>query len=522
MKKRLFFRVFAAMFGLSLVAIALFGYFFGQQENQMILKMMQAQAETVSRSIELVSADAMVVDDKGMILENNLNILKKSPNIRYIVISQRMKGDTIVTTKNGWRIEKLQPDIRAMQADKSLYTIKQTPFSDGKRVFHYVYPLVFNGFHWGWLHLGFDTREIETLRNDLLRQGLLTVAFILLITLIGAYAFSRWLTRPIIELNDTAKRVAQGDLNVRVQTDRRDEVGEMIGNVNLMIQNLRDNQKMLQSTNRLLEEKVELRTRELQQLNEELEKRVIEKVEENREKDKMLIQQSRLAAMGEMIGNIAHQWRQPLNSLGLVMQNIQIAYDTGRLDADYIDRVTQKGMKLIDSMSHTIDDFRNFFKPNKAKESFDVADALASALDLVESSFKNHRIDVTMETEKNLVAYGFPSEFSQVILNILVNAKDALIEREVDQKWIGIHAFRDSDDIAITIEDNAGGIAKDVIEKIFDPYFTTKDANSGTGLGLYMSKIIISRNMNGQIFVQNSELGAKFTIKIPTKESLKA
>jgi len=516
MNRRLFFKTFVAMFGLSFATLLIFSYFFNRQQERMIIQVMEAQARTVAQSIALLGSDAMVTNDQGVILENNLNILKKSPNIRYIVIDPR-RGDTIVSTPNGWRIEPLLPRFKAMEKPHSLYAIFKSFLSGGEEVFHYVYPLDFNGFEWGWLHLGFSTEQIKTMRHLIYRQGLMIAGFILLMTLLGSYIFSRWLTIPIIQLNNAAKSAASGKLDIMVQTRRKDEIGELVESFNRMIQNLRDNQTQLRTANRMLEEKVQQRTRELEQLNTQLEEKVKKEVAKSREKDQMLIQQSRLASMGEMIGNIAHQWRQPLNALGLVLQNIQMAHEHGRLDEEYLRKATDKGMKLIDSMSHTIDDFRNFFKPNKSKERFDIAQSIDSALEMVESSFKNHDINVNLQLEPELCALGFPSEFSQVLLNILTNAKDALLERNVNPKEIWIHAFRQNTDIVVTIEDNGGGIDTSVVEKIFDPYFTTKEEGKGTGLGLYMSKMIIERSMNGTIVADNGSSGARFTTRIPAE-----
>jgi len=513
MNRRIFFRTFVAMFGLSFVTLLVFSFFFNRQQEHMVIQVMEAQARTVARSIALLSSDAMVTNDQGLILENNLNILKKSPNIRYIAIVPR-HGETIVSRPNSWRIESLPPMLQAMQKNRSLYAIINSPLDGGEEVFHYVYPLEFNGFEWGWLHLGFSTAQIKQMRQAVLRQELIIAGFILLSALLGAYIFSRWLTIPIIKLNEAAKAAARGSLEV-VESRRQDEIGELVDSFNTMIRKLREKQDQLRATNRLLEEKVQQRTRELEDLNAQLEERVRKEVAQSREKDRMLIQQSRLASMGEMIGNIAHQWRQPLNALGLVLQNIRLAHQTGRLDEAYLDRAIVKGMKLIDAMSHTIDDFRNFFKPNKSKERFEIARSIRSALELVEASFKSHDIAVKLDVEPGLEAIGFPGEFSQVLLNVLTNAKDALLERNVEKKEIDIHAFREKNDIVITVEDNAGGIDPEVIDKIFDPYFTTKEEGKGTGLGLYMSKMIVERNMRGSIVVQNGTKGARFAISIP-------
>ncbi len=237
-----------------------------------------------------------------------------------------------------------------------------------------------------------------------------------------------------------------------------------------------------------------------------------EMTEELKAKNNMLIQQSRFAAMGEMIGNIAHQWRQPLNALGLLLQNIEIAYQHELLDDAYLDRSIKKGTRLTVQMSQTIDDFRNFFRPNKIAEMFNIHDTVQNAIALIRPSFVHDEIDITFTGDQTVQTMGFPSEFSQVILNLLNNAKDEFVERDIAHKKIFIRLFQEKEAVHIEIEDNAGGIPDEIIDKVFDPYFSTKEEGKGTGIGLYMSKTIIENNMKGRLIVTNTSQGACFSI----------
>jgi PAS domain S-box-containing protein len=234
-----------------------------------------------------------------------------------------------------------------------------------------------------------------------------------------------------------------------------------------------------------------------------------------KQKDQLLIQQSRQAAMGEMIGNIAHQWRQPLNALGLVLQNINLEHQLGTLDDEFMQRSVDKGTKLTQTMSKTIDDFRDFFKPNRQREYFKIVDSIKSSIDLVESSFEHNNIKIKTDLDEHIKLSGHSNEFSQVVLNILSNAKDVLIDRNIKDKEVQISTFQKENNIFIEISDNAGGIPKGVIEKIFEPYFSTKEEGKGTGIGLYMSKTIVEENMDGKLSVRNNDNGAVFTIMIP-------
>lgn len=240
-----------------------------------------------------------------------------------------------------------------------------------------------------------------------------------------------------------------------------------------------------------------------------------EMAEELKTKNSMLVQQSRFAAMGEMIGNIAHQWRQPLNALGLLLQNIEVAYEYEMLDQEYIHRTIEKGTRLTSQMSQTIDDFRDFFKPNKKAERFEVHQTIQTTIDLVLQSFLHNQIEILFSGDHTLSTMGFPSEFSQVILNLLNNAKDELIEHDIKDKKVLIRLIQQDESIRIEVEDNAGGIPEDIIEKIFDPYFSTKEEGKGTGIGLYMSKTIIETNMQGKLLVENTGQGACFSIILP-------
>ncbi|ACM22126.1 sensor histidine kinase, PAS domain-containing [Geotalea daltonii FRC-32] len=265
---------------------------------------------------------------------------------------------------------------------------------------------------------------------------------------------------------------------------------------------------------RIAEDALTEKRRELEELNRSLEVRIVKAVDEVRRKDEMLILQDRLAVMGEMINNIAHQWRQPLNSLGLLTQQLPIFYDSGKLSREFLVENTVKGMELIQHMSRTIDDFRNFFRSDKEKVTFSVNQLTARTLSLVEKSFKDQKIGIALNLEGDPILTGYPNEYAQVLLNIFMNARDALLSRSVDNALISIHAFAEGGKTVVTITDNAGGVAEEIMGKLFDPYFTTKGPDKGTGIGLFMSKTIVEKNMGGRLTVRNTGNGAEFRIEI--------
>lgn len=266
-----------------------------------------------------------------------------------------------------------------------------------------------------------------------------------------------------------------------------------------------------------IKEKLALQNEELQDsyalLKEETTER-LQALETLREKDQMLIQQSRQAAMGEMIGNIAHQWRQPLNVLGLYTQTLGIFYGQPNFTKEFLDTSVAKSMDLIKHMSKTIDDFRDYFKPEKEKSDFSVREAIKNTLSLLDGNFQNPKINLDIVEKGNPIINGYQNEFAQVILNILVNAKDAIIERRINDARIIITISSEVNCTVVTVADNAGGIPEEIINKVFDPYFTTKGPQFGTGIGLFMSKTIIEKNMGGRLTVQNTDTGAEFKIEV--------
>ncbi len=259
-----------------------------------------------------------------------------------------------------------------------------------------------------------------------------------------------------------------------------------------------------------IDDKIKIRA-----FNTQLEEKVKKAIEENRKKDQLLSHQSKLATMGEMIGIIAHQWKQPLSSLSMRIQSIKYkSFLTQKpIDKEYIEEFVSDNMQLIQFMSKTIDDFRDFFRQDKKKENFNMIKCIEKTLNIVKPQLEASKINLKIEGE-DFITNGLQSEFQQVIVNLISNAKDILIEKDTKNKEIKIYTqIKDGQGI-LSIEDNAGGIPDNIIEKVFEPYFTTKEIGKGTGIGLYISKTIIEDTMNGKLSVANTESGACFKIEM--------
>jgi len=252
----------------------------------------------------------------------------------------------------------------------------------------------------------------------------------------------------------------------------------------------------------------------LEDMNTNLELKVEQAIKEVKKKDRAMLHQSRLARMGTMLSMIAHQWRQPLSKISALLMELETATKFKKSDDKMIMATVADSTKLLHYMSDTIEDFRNFFKPDKKKVDFYINDACNEALSLVEASVENFGIILNIKMEENPKINGFEREFAQVILNLLSNAKDVLKQREIKKPTIYLSVVEKNRHVIITVEDNGGGVEEELLDLIFEPYFTTKERLKGTGLGLYMSKMIIEKNMGGELSVENINDGAQFKITL--------
>ncbi|RXK02992.1 histidine kinase [Arcobacter sp. CECT 8989] len=337
-------------------------------------------------------------------------------------------------------------------------------------------------------------------------------------------------------LNDFFKYLNDKKTKVnRIDIDGKDEFRQMANiinkNVSYIRTNVDQNEALIKNATKVLEniESGNLGTRLTQNTNNtslnelknminsvigNLEDKIQKEIRQRLQQEQILIQQSKLAAMGEMIGNIAHQWRQPLAQISAIHMNMKVTFDFEKFNKEYLDLKIKEANKLTSYMSQTIDDFQNFFKPQGEKELFSVEKACKDAYFIVESSLKYHGIELSFDVKEDSEVLGYKNEFSQVVLNLISNAKDILLERKVEEPQINIEIKGGESYAVVKVEDNAGGVREEILDKIFDPYFTTRHKTQGTGIGLYMAKNIIERNMHGFINVRNNDHGAIFTVKV--------
>ncbi len=254
---------------------------------------------------------------------------------------------------------------------------------------------------------------------------------------------------------------------------------------------------------------------EIRTINQNLQKRVEEEVAKNLAKDRLMLEQSKQVSMGELLVNISHHWRQPLCAVGVSIQDIKDAYQHGELNETYITQNVENAMDELQKLSETIDNFRSFYIKSKDMTEFTIANEINKAESLLSGYIKDKCIVIDKDLDESLVIQGYPNEFAHVILNILTNAKDKFVEKSITGGIIKLRLNKDiTGKIIISISDNGGEIPEHIMSRLFQPYFTTKDKSQGTGMGLYMAKVIIEKNMKGTITVRNNDGWCEFRIEI--------
>lgn len=370
-----------------------------------------------------------------------------------------------------------------------------------------------------WLVLVAQPRERAY--HQLLVTGGITAAGVLTALLTGmiiAISLARSLAKRFEQLAEHARTVADGNGTGDWPRTNITEIGALAAHLQQMSDRLHERAELLEqeiAERQRAQEELHLKQLQLEALNASLEFRVQEEVHRNREKDAIMLQQSRLASMGEMLSNIAHQWRQPLNELSLLVQTQQLEFEENTLTRERASELVALCMQTIRHMSRTIDSFRDFHLPRQQADVFELTESIRQVGDLVQATLKNSGITLVTHLNGNCTINGKANEFTQALLNLVTNARDALLERRTEQGRITISFECDGSQAAITVGDNAGGIPEELLGRIFEPYFTTKHKAQGTGLGLYMSRTIVVAKMNGSLTARNGREGAELLITLP-------
>jgi len=446
---------------------------------------------SIARHLAEASVSPILTENRIALQEILTNYTKNEKDIRYIYLVDEQREVLAHSFGTTFPDDLLKTDAPLPDDQTVVVTTVATEQELIKDV-----AVTVQGGGLGRVHVGMSLQVINDSLWQLAGQLLPFAAGLLALSTLAAFAVAASITRPLAELARAANQFAQGQREVQVTVTAQDEIGELATAFNRMTQELSQQQRQLESLNQSLEQRIEAALHEL------------------RQRDQALIAQNRLAAMGEMINNIAHQWRQPLNNISLIVQNMKYLNANGDLSPEELAQDVDSTVELIQFMSRTIDDFRNFFRQDKQKQRFSINQTVAKTVALLAPSLTSHNITVQVQQQGEVQAEGYANEYTQVLLNIIANAKEALIAHEVADATIELVISAEAGRSVVTISDNAGGIAAEVLPKIFDPYFTTKHQAHGTGIGLYMSKVIIEQNMGGSLNAHNSESGAVFRLEL--------
>ena len=521
--------------------MSIFVYDLINKQEDFLKKQNIEQVKSLSNMIERNSI-SWVLSNDFLGLEELIYSISKYSNLEYAMVLNKEAKVLAHSQKelvNLYLSDNISLDFFNSQKIEPSILVQNDAIID------YISPIIMENQHIGWVRIGLNQDlTLENLKS-IFQEGLFFIFLAIVIGYLFSYFLAKNITKDLYDLIKIANQTATGDKKQRskVYLNRKDELGILSKEINKMLDKIEEDEKKLEITNMQLEndiveleildkklselnqdleKKVEEKTYELKLLNENLEKEIEDEVEQNRQKDNMLFQQSKMASMGEMMENIAHQWRQPLSFISTSASGIKLHKEFNTLSDELLDEAIENIMNSTQFLSNTIDDFRDFYKTDKVKSKFNVKEILEKTLKLTSSRFTNRAIKVIKDIDEIFI-FGFENELIQVLVNILNNARDELEKLPNDERFIFVTLKQKEDKVIILIKDNAGGVDEKIINRVFEPYFTTKPDEKGTGIGLYMSKEIITKHFNGKMYVQNEVFihqqkeykGANFIIEIP-------
>lgn len=389
--------------------------------------------------------------------------------------------DSLVTVHKGEKSEELHG------ITSKVYIIEDDPIlKESSVVATYHFPVT----HWKVV-IGIPEDEVMAHSNITYKQIIIaTIIMTILATIFGYFLLKNFFIRPIESINKQLKNnLSNPSLKYKaLKCNDHGEIGTLVENLNARTVALEDSL-----------------CREAQ----EIQKRMLN--------EKLLIQQSKMAAMGEMMDAVAHQWKQPLNALSMYSDIIKSDFEEGLVDKEYVEHFRSDIQFQIDHMVTTLDEFRSFFRPNKEDEEFELLEVINAVLFLTKDDFLKNRITPVIQKDDKILLEGSSNEFKHVLLNLFGNARDAFIENDVEDREITMRLIEGTSYDTLEVEDNAGGIPEDIIDDIFDPHVTTKEEGKGTGIGLYMSKRIAEK-YGATLSVHNTDHGACFVLKFKKGE----
>lgn len=460
------------------VMMAVFVWDMTIRNKEMLLERQAEQGFALAQTLATSAAGWLAANDLAGLQELAVS-QKRYPELQFAMLLDR-QGKVLAhtdRTKIGMYLQDMPLQIReaAMHRSAALVDVMAPAMVAGRNV--------------GWVRVGIGQRLAGERLAAITRNGIWYSVIAILIGSICAWLLANRITGRLATIQSVMAQVRGGDKSARVSLEGADEAAELASGFNNMLETVEN-------------------------LHNQQEQRIAEEVSANRAKDHLMAQQARFAAMGEMLSNIAHQWRQPLNNIAIITQNIRFDFEDSALTAESCDRYVSTSLQIIKEMSQTISSFGQFYKPDSEPEFFRLKQAIAEVIQLVRGELDSLgiKIEHCVETECGIVAHR--KEFLQVLLHLLQNSKEALLKNRPSDRWIKVDCRGDEQLIQITISDNGGGIPPDKIEKIFDPYYTSKFKSQGAGMGLYLSKLLVEQHLEGRISVSNIEEGAEVLLEL--------
>ena len=516
------------------VMMSIFIYDLTKQQKNFLHQQSLSQTKSLTTTIASNSSTWVLSNDYVGMFEIIYSI-SRYPGVQYAMLLD-MDGKILAHTDKKY--------LNQFISGESYQLIKKTQkellvLNNDKVIIDIASPIMIKDRQIGWARVGLS--QIDNIKgiDGVLEKGIFYTLIAILIAWIFAYILASGFTKSLYKIIDIAKQTTNGKRGLQIKISRNDEIGILSKEINKMFIQLNNDQEKLDNFNRSLEKQIEEKTqsleysnqilkekeKSLQDLNNTLEKRIEEEVSKIKYIQDKLFKSEKLASMGEMIGNIAHQWRQPLSTISVSATGMKMQKEFGSLTDESFNDTCDAINKNAQYLSKTIDDFKNFIKGDRSKRVFNLEDAINSFLHLVEATSKYYNINIILDIKKEIEIDGYENELIQCLINIFNNAKDALKEDTLskDNRYLFISSSLENEKAIIKIKDNARGIPEKVIAHVFEPYFSTKHKSQGTGLGLHMAYNLIVDGMDGTIEVSNlsyqydnkSYIGAEFEITLP-------